>query len=402
MRKKKNLKDIFLSNCPAKSSFAESYRTLRTNIQFSFIEKKLSILLVTSAGQEEGKTSTVANLSYTMAKSGKRVLMIDGDLRKPSLSKLVDDKTGPGFSELLSDLLGHDVLEGNLADYSFSDLYMLISMQNRSGWLRITEGPEKVDLLFINGLLKDIDWLTRPEESKLANILVKENILEKEDIKRVISRQKTTGKKLGYTILTMGLMSEEEIKGLITNQMKDALRIVLQFKTGTFIFKEINKLEYNISTFDPVDFELLYNQLIVGEEEFIYLHKVIEESIMKTGENGLFLLPSGKLPANPSEVLTSKRVPFLISILKKQFDVIIIDTPPVLPASDALILAPYADGVIFVTKAGLINREIIKKAVESLQHSNANIIGVVLNQVDVSREGYYRNYYHYYSKYYGE
>jgi len=201
----KSILDLFLSNHTSKSRYAEAFRTLRTNVQFSFIENDFNTLLITSAGEEEGKTSTVANLSYTMAKAGKRVLMIDSDLRKPSLSSLIDDKNGLGFSGLLSDLLGYEIKEGSLTDYSFPDLYRLISVQNRSGWLRMEDDHEQVDLLFVNGVLKDINWITRSEEEKLANMLVKENILEKEDIKRVITRQKATGKKFGYTILSMGL-----------------------------------------------------------------------------------------------------------------------------------------------------------------------------------------------------
>ena len=398
----RDVNDMFLSNYSLKSRFAEAFRALRTNVMFSLIEKDLKVVLITSAGQEEGKTSTVANFSYTMAKAGKTVLMIDADLRKPSLSDLAEDKTGPGFSGLLSDLLGHDIHEGSLADYSFSDLYRLVSIQSRSGWLILTEGTEKVELLFLSGVLSDINWLTRPEEKKMANLLIRNDLLKSEDVKRALVRQKATRKKLGFTLLSMGLLNEEEIKGILAGQMMEAMRTVLQFKTGNFIFREINKSEYDHGTFDPVNLELLYNQLIVGEEEFIYMRKGIAQSITKTTENGLFLLPSGRLPANPSELLSSKRVPFLISLLKKQFDIIIFDTPPVLPATDALILTTYADGVIFVTKAGSMNREMVKKAVESLNNSNANIIGVALNQVDINQEGYYKNYYHYYSKYYGD
>ena len=397
-----HISDLFLHNYPLKSRFAESFRTLRTNVQFSFIDKDLNTLMVTSTGQEEGKTSTVANLSYTMAKAGKTVLMIDADLRKPSLSTLAEERTGPGFSDLLSDLFGKDVTEGKLQEYSMSDLYRLISLQNRSGWLSITDGSETVELLFLNGELMDINWLTRPEQKKLATLLIRDDVLNKEDVKRALVRQKTTGKKLGFTLLSMGLLNEEEIKGILGNQIKEALRTALQFKTGNFHFRQIDRTQYNHATFDPVDFRMLYNQLIVGEEEFIYLRKGIEASIRNTAENSLFLLPSGKLPANPSELLSSRRVPFLLSILKKLYDIIIIDTPPVLPASDALILTPYTDGVVFVAKSGFLNREMVKKAIDNLKHSNANIIGVVLNQVDITREGYYNYYYKYYSKYYGE
>ncbi|MBW2175277.1 MAG: hypothetical protein JRF64_11970 [Deltaproteobacteria bacterium] len=86
------LTDLFLNHYPASSRFAESYRTLRTNIHFSFMEKAFRSLLVTSAGAQEGKTSTVANLAYTMAQAGKTVLMIDADLRKPMLSNLLPSK----------------------------------------------------------------------------------------------------------------------------------------------------------------------------------------------------------------------------------------------------------------------------------------------------------------------
>jgi hypothetical protein len=84
------------------SSFAESYRTLRTNIQFSFMDKELGSLMVTSAGEQEGKSTTVLNLSYTMAMTGKTVLMIEA-LRTVFnfhggsfvLQKLPESKLGP-------------------------------------------------------------------------------------------------------------------------------------------------------------------------------------------------------------------------------------------------------------------------------------------------------------------
>jgi len=87
--------------------------------------------------------------------------------------------------------------------------------------------------------------------------------------------------------------------------------------------------------------------------------------------------------------------------LKKRFDTIIIDSPPILPASDAILLAPRTDGVVLVVKSGMMNREMVKRAVEQLRLSKANLLGVVLNAVDTKREGYYKYYHKYYSKYYG-
>jgi Mrp family chromosome partitioning ATPase len=93
---------------------------------------------------------------------------------------------------------------------------------------------------------------------------------------------------------------------------------------------------------------------------------------------------------------------FLLGHLQKMFDVIIIDSPPILPASDALLISPHADGVILVVKEGLLNREVVQKAVEQLNLAQANILGVVLNDVDVKKQGYSSYYHKYYSEYYGE
>ena len=103
------LAELSLNNFPTNSRFAESYRTLRTNIYFSFMDKEFRSLLVTSAGEEEGKTTTVANLSYTMAQAGKTVLMMDADLRKPMLSRLLPPRDSRGLTWLLSDAFGTDV-----------------------------------------------------------------------------------------------------------------------------------------------------------------------------------------------------------------------------------------------------------------------------------------------------
>jgi len=93
---------------------------------------------------------------------------------------------------------------------------------------------------------------------------------------------------------------------------------------------------------------------------------------------------------------------FLLSYLNRHFDRLVIDSSPVLPASDAVLIAPRTDGVVLMVKAGQVNRELIKKAVDQIRMTKANLVGVVLNQVDVKREGYYKYYHKYYSEYYGE
>lgn len=84
-----------------KSPIAEAYRTLRTNIQFSNIDNQLKCILFTSAGPGEGKSSTVANYAISIAQTGKKVLVIDADLRNPSQHKAFGMQNGTGLSSTL-------------------------------------------------------------------------------------------------------------------------------------------------------------------------------------------------------------------------------------------------------------------------------------------------------------
>ena len=106
----------------------------------------------------------------------------------------------------------------------------------------------------------------------------------------------------------------------------------------------------------------------------------------------LYVLPAGPIPPNPSELLSSIKLRMLISELMGRFDHIIIDSPPVIHVTDALIISPYADGVVLVVKSGQTPREAVLRAKQALYDVNARLFGVVLNGVDLQSEGYYYNY----------
>ena len=89
---------------------------------------------------------------------------------------------------------------------------------------------------------------------------------------------------------------------------------------------------------------------------------------------------------------------FLLSYLSRRFDVLVIDTPPILLTSDALLIAPQADCVVLIVKAGQVKREGLKKTVDQLQRAHANLIGVALNGVDLKKEAYYQSYSNYYDE----
>ncbi|EKD38669.1 MAG: chromosome partitioning ATPase, partial [uncultured bacterium] len=107
----------------------------------------------------------------------------------------------------------------------------------------------------------------------------------------------------------------------------------------------------------------------------------------------LYLLPSGSITPNPSELLGSARMGYLLEILKNKFDMVILDSSPVAPTSDALLLAPQVDGVVVVIKAGGTARTLVRETVQQLEKTKANILGVLLNKSEMTDT--YRNYYSY-------
>ncbi len=219
-----------ITHIDPKSPVSEAYRTLRTNLQFSKVEKELRTILVTSAGPKEGKSTTAANLAIAMAQAGNSVVLIDADLRRPLI---------------------HSVF----------------------------------------GMDKD--------------------------------------------------------KGL-TNYLAGSLQ---------------------------------YNELV--HETFIENLKVIT---------------SGVLPPNPSELLATQKMKNLLKQLQEDYDIVIIDSPPVIAVTDASILSTIVDGTLLVVYAGQTEKDAIKRATMMLSSVSARLLGTVLNGFDV--QGIYGSYYYYYYHHY--
>ncbi len=225
MSQSRNKRHIITLTDP-RSPVSESYRALRTNIEFSSVDEQLQVLMVSSAGPGEGKTTTITNLAVTYAQSERKVVLIDADMRKPT------------------------------AHHTFS-------LSNRWG------------------------------------------------LSSVMSQQCS-----------------------------------------------------------------------------------IEEVTQVTDVPNLNVITSGPIPPNPAEMLGSKRMSAMIEQLRLAYDIIMIDTPPLLAVTDAQIVASRSDGVVLVVDQGKVKREIAKKAIQNLENVNARIIGVVLN--NVKRKANEESYYYYY------
>jgi capsular exopolysaccharide synthesis family protein len=95
--------DHLITVADPRSPVSEAYRTLRTNLDFSSLDKPIKTMLVTSAGPEEGKSTVLANLAVTTAQAGRRVILVDCDLRRPTLHNIFNLKNDVGLTTMVVD-----------------------------------------------------------------------------------------------------------------------------------------------------------------------------------------------------------------------------------------------------------------------------------------------------------
>jgi succinoglycan biosynthesis transport protein ExoP len=131
----------------------------------------------------------------------------------------------------------------------------------------------------------------------------------------------------------------------------------------------------------------------------------VREAMQRTSEPNLLVITAGRTPPNPSELLASERMnAFLQNLQTGPFDWVVIDTPPVLAVTDAVILAPRVSGVVFVIGSEMTRRVHAERAIETLRTSRPRSLTAVLNRVDFNRNKYYysRYYGYQYKSYYGQ
>ncbi len=213
-----------------KSVLSESLRSLRTNIQFASMDRKLKSLVFTSAGLGEGKSTVVVNLAVTLALEGQRVLLVDADLRRP----IVHQRLG------------------------------------------LDREPGLVDTL-VGGL---------PWRNSVRSV----------------------------TDLMLGQMGVDRV-------------------------------------------------------------------LNSPGLDNLFILTSGSAAGNPSEFMNLNRIKALITEMQEDYDMVLFDTPPILPVTDAVAISSRVDGTVLVYQVGRIGRNALKRAKFLLDHAQANTLGVVLTNV---------------------
>lgn len=144
----------------------------------------------------------------------------------------------------------------------------------------------------------------------------------------------------------------------------------------------------------------------VGMSNLLMDPDLLDQAILHSDMSGLDVILSGSIPPNPSELLGSSRMQALLEELRKRYDYIFIDSPPVNMVTDAMVVAPNSDGVLFLVRANRSERGPVCHALEQLEYAKIKVLGFVLNGLERERSYYgygkkrYKRYYRYgYGKY---
>ncbi len=138
----------------------------------------------------------------------------------------------------------------------------------------------------------------------------------------------------------------------------------------------------------------------VGLTNYLTTELMLEDVILQTPVDNLYFMPSGILPTDAAGILNSRRMSELIQDVKQRFDLVLVDSPPILGVSDASVLASEVDLTLLVVQHRKLPRNMLLRVKHAVESVGGNVIGVVLNNVDVrsdSQYQYYTSYYTYYA-----
>ena len=143
----------------------------------------------------------------------------------------------------------------------------------------------------------------------------------------------------------------------------------------------------------------------VGLTNYLTTDLLLEDVILQTPVDNLYFMPSGILPADAAGILNSRRMSELIQDVKQRFDLVLIDSPPILGVSDASVLASEVDLTMIVVQHRKLPRNMLVRVKQAVENVGGQVVGVVLNNVDIRSDNqyqYYTSYYTYYAPTTGE
>jgi uncharacterized protein involved in exopolysaccharide biosynthesis/Mrp family chromosome partitioning ATPase len=344
-------------------------------------------LIVESVTMGEGKSTVISRIATNLTEAGLRVLLVDCDFQRPSLNKIfkVADNVG-GLGKSIDRIMAHHFTQGTLNEYSVDDLFFLISLKKKTGNLLIRNEDQAFSAYFNNGVLIHIQDQNSPVKNRIGTMLVNGGFITKNQLDDALQRHQRTGQPLGYILVNAGYIGRDKLKGPLRLQNEEYIQKVFSWKKGFFAFKPgIISAYENEKIFFGEDYTPLITSL--GRiEASRFIEKELFLSITMLNKDSLYLLPAGnshKLIGNLNQVLMKK----IFEKLRRHFDVVLIDSPPLDSASGIESIFSLVDAIVLVIKAGHLSVKILNGAINNLPQDK--ILGTILNQAKVSAHSYY-------------
>ncbi len=150
----------------------------------------------------------------------------------------------------------------------------------------------------------------------------------------------------------------------------------------------------------PALHSVFQREKTVGLSTYLAGDAPLEAVCFPTAVPRLSIVPSGAIPPNPAELLGSRRMREFLDAVRERYDMVLLDSPPILAVSDACALAPLADGVLLVVQSGRLPGGEIRRAKEQVEAVHGRVVATVLNFFSAAASGYSRRYYDRYESYY--
>lgn len=233
-------------------------------------------------------------------------------------------------------------------------------------------------------------WRLKKKKSVLQNLQIGRKLVTISETKsHIIEQFRTLRTNIKFSmpdepLKTILVTSSTPGEGKSTNAANLGVVFAQEDKRVLIIDADMRKptLHHTFKTFNKV-----------GLSNILARRSALHEAVQETFIVGLDVITSGPIPPNPAELLSSQGLDALLQHVKNDYDIIIIDSPPLLSVTDAQILANKCDGTILILNTGVVDKRAVKKAKALLAASRTKILGVVLNNYKTpSHFNYYEEY----------